>query len=404
MSAEPNERRRGRGFDPVPKDAGLATRMVQGARRAELNAGAVVPPIYPSTTYHFPGEFSESKGTGVYMYTRLENPTQEVAAELLREAEGAEEARVFASGMGAISTTLLGLVESGSTVVALEELYGGTTDLLRDLLPRFGVRVRFVGPREALEPETAVGERANVVLVESPTNPLLGVHDLGRWARAAHQAGALLLVDNTFATPVNQNPLALGADLVLHSATKYLGGHSDVTAGAVAGRSELVRRLDHVHSVLGAPLDPFGAFLLARGMRTLPVRVARHNENGRALVEAVERHRAVERVFYPGRRGAEEEKVAAGQMRGRGGMVTLELRGGLPAARRFLAGLRTVHVAASLGGVESLVSLPIETSHRHLPEADRRRLGISEGLARLSLGIEDAADLEEDVTRALDGL
>ncbi|HZY70495.1 MAG TPA: aminotransferase class I/II-fold pyridoxal phosphate-dependent enzyme [Thermoplasmata archaeon] len=389
----------------MPEWAGLGTVLVHGARRPERNAAAVVPPIYQTSTFHYPSDFSEAReGGDVHLYTRLDNPTHEVAAELVRAAEGGEAARVFSSGMGAISSTVLAFVRPGDTVVALDELYGGTLDLLRDTLSGLGVGTRWVTAEEARAPEDVVQGAPKLVYVESPTNPCLAVHDLRRWAEAAHDAGALLVVDNTFATPVNQNPIALGADLVVHSATKYLGGHADLIAGAVVGTESLVDRVGEVSDNLGPTLDPFAAFLLTRGLRTLALRVGRQNENGRSVVAAVAKHPEVDRVDYPGRRSPEDERLAAEQMRGRGGMVSITVRGGRAAAERFLHRLKLVHVASSLGGVESLASVPSITSHRHLSNAELERRGIREGLVRISLGVEEPSDLVRDVTEALDGL
>ena len=400
---DPGRRPRAR-FDELPEWAGVSTRLVHGARRAEYNAGAVVPPIYQSTTYHYPSGFSEAADRGgLYEYSRLANPTVEVPAELLRELEGGESARLFGSGMGAFTSVLLSLVKSGDEVVALDMLYGGTLGVLTDLMPRFGVTVRFVTEAEARAPEKLFSPRTRLAVIESPTNPLLTVHDIARWAKAADAFGAILLVDNTFATPINQNPLALGADLVFHSATKYLGGHSDLVAGAVVGPQDLISRIDP-RGDYGSVLDPFAAYLLGRSMKTLALRVARHNENGRRVAEALTGHPLIRSVRYPGRASAEEEEIAARQMRGRGGMVSVSLKGGAAAAERFLHRLRFVHVASSLGGVDSLASVPGLTSHRHLPPEELERRGIDPGLIRLSFGIEEPDDLVRDLTEALDAL
>lgn len=394
-----------RRFEPLPEWVGPSTRAVHSGRRRDANAGAVVFPIYETSTYRYPAEFSEARDHGeVHLYTRLDNPTQEVAAELVRSLEGAEAARVFGSGMGAISTTVLTFASPGDEVVAIEDLYGGTLDLLRHLLPRFGVKVRFVSAAEAAHPEACLSDRTRVVLLESPTNPVLRIYDLRAWAEAAARVGALTIVDNTLATPINQSPLRLGADLVLHSASKSLAGHSDVIAGAVAGTAELVGKIGATHAVLGSPLDPFAAFLLTRGMKTLAVRVARQNENGARVYAAVRGHPNVRRAHYPGSEDSASEEVAGRQMRGRGGVVAFEVAGGADGARRFLHGLRQVEVASSFGGVESLVSVPSETSHRGLTSAEAEARGIRPGLVRLSCGIEDADDLVRDVTEALDGV
>lgn len=402
-SQDPGLRPRAR-FDPIPEWVGPSTRLVHGARRPEYNAGAVVPPIYQSTNFHFPSSFSEAADRGgVYLYTRLANPTVEVPAELLRQLEGGDAARLFGSGMGAFTSLLLSLLKSGDEVVALDVLYGGTLDILTDLFPRFGVSVRFANELESREPESLLTRKTRVAWIESPTNPLLTVHDIARWARACDAVGALLVVDNTFATPINQNPLALGADLVVHSATKYLAGHSDLVAGAIVGPADLLSRIDTKGNI-GAALDPFAAYLLGRSLKTLALRVARHNENARRVAEALAAHPLVRRVYYPGRGSAEEEAIAARQMRGRGGMVTLSVKGGAEVAERFVRRLRFVHSASSLGGVESLASVPAITSHRHLSAEERERRGIDAGLVRLSLGIEDPDDLVRDMTEALDSL
>lgn len=405
MSEPPASRRkRATSFDPLPEWAGLATRLVHGARRPELNAGAVVGPIYQTSTFHFPDAHSESADRGkVYLYTRLENPTLEVPAEIIRQLEGGEEARLFSSGMGAITATVLSLVRSGDEIVALQDLYGGTLDLFTDLLPRFGIRVRFVSTSEAADPEAILRKGTRLVWLESPTNPTLSVVDLHRWADVADDCGALLAVDNTFATPINQTPLALGADLVVHSATKYLAGHSDLLAGAVVGPKALLQRID-ARGYLGASPDPFAAFLLARSLKTLSLRVARQNENGHRVAEALSRHPAVHRVYYPGRNSLEEEQIAARQMRGRGGVLTLSLRVGPSAVDPFLRALRFVHVASSLGSVESLASVPALTSHRHLAPGELAARGIDGSMVRLSLGVEEPDDLVRDLTESLDGL
>jgi cystathionine beta-lyase/cystathionine gamma-synthase len=400
-ASTPLDRRHRPRFDPIPAWAGPSTRLVHGARRPDYNAGAVVPPIYQTSTFHYPDTFSESaEHGGTYLYSRNENPTAEVPAELVRRLEGGEAARLFASGMGALSAAVLSLVGPRDEVVAAGGLYGGTSGLLTDLA-QFGVSVRTLTDDEAQRPEERLNSSTRLVLLESPTNPLLRVQDIRRWAAEAQRVDATLLVDNTFATPINQNPIALGADLVVHSATKYLGGHSDLVGGVLVGPHRLLDRID-AHHRLGSPPDPFAAFLLARSLRTLALRMARHNENGSRVAEAVADHPAVARAYYPGWASPEEEEIAARQMRARGGMLTLSLKGGAPAVERFLRQLAFVHVASSLGGVESLASVPVQTSHVHLSAVERAAAGIDDRLVRLSLGIEDTDDLVRDITGALD--
>ncbi len=386
-----------------PGAPGLDTRAVRGAAEPDYNAGAVVPPIYQTSTFHFPAELSEARSQGtVHLYTRLGNPTLTQAAQAIASLEGAEQGRVYASGMGAISSVLLSTLRSGDEVVALENLYGNSVTFLRDVLPRWGIHVLLVPEEESSEVARSVTDRTKLLFLESPTNPTLRVHDLSAWAKAAEDAGAFLLVDNTFATPVNQNPLALGAHVVMHSATKYLSGHSDLIAGALVGKAEVLAQTANLSETLGATLDPMAAFLLLRGMKTLGVRVRQHNHNAEAVVEEFSSHPKITNVLYPGRFSEKEEELARRQMRGRGGMVSLVVKGGLPAAHRFLANLRVIHPASSLGGVESLASLPAETSHRQLSAEERARRGIDDGMIRLSIGIEDAADLVADIRHALD--
>jgi cystathionine beta-lyase/cystathionine gamma-synthase len=374
---------------------------VHGGQAPDLNAGAVVPPVYQTSTFRYPAAFSEAAAHGeVHIYSREGNPTVAAPTELLRELEGGEAARLFASGMGAITATVLALVSAGDELVAPAGLYGGTTHVLRDVLPRLGVSVRWLDHGEAREPERSLGPRPRVAFLETPTNPTLRVYDLRRWAESVHRAGGVLVVDNTFASPVNQQPLALGADVVVHSATKYLGGHSDLLAGAVVGSRGLLEKIDPAHH-LGAPLDPFAAFLLHRSLKTLALRVERQNRTASAVVSALQDDPAVAAVHYPGRDDPEAEGIAARQMGGRGGMLALSLRGGAPAVDRFLSALRIVQVASSLGGVESLVSVPRATSHRAYSDPERAALGIDDGLVRLSLGIEEPEDLIRDLREAL---
>jgi cystathionine beta-lyase/cystathionine gamma-synthase len=404
VSDEPRPRRRSDAFDPLPPWVGPATTAIHGAHRPERNAGATVPPIFQTSNFRYPAEFSDAvDADSTRLYTRYTNPTNEVAAELIRRLEGAEAGAVFASGMGAIASTLLTFLSAGDEVVALSDLYGGTLELLHTLLPRFGVAVRWVPPHFDGDAGRFLGPKSRLLILESPANPTLHLVDLEAWARAADSVGAHVVVDNTFATPVNQNPLRWGADVVVHSASKYLGGHSDLIGGAVAGSEELVTRIQATGRILGPSLDPFAGFLLTRGLRTLPLRIARQNENGRRVAEALLEHPRVDRVYYPGLGDASQEEIARRQMTGRGGMVTIVVRDGLDGARRFLHGLQLVQVAASLGGVESLASLPKETSHARLNDEELAARGIAPGMVRLSLGIEETEDLLRDLGEALDG-
>ena len=388
-------------FRRLPTWAGPATRLVHGGLRPELNAGAVVPPIYQTSTFRYPAPYSEAAAHGAtYLYSRNANPTVEAAEELVRDLEGGGAARLFGSGMGALTSMLLSVLGRDRELLVPTGLYGGTSGFVREVLPRYGVVVREIPEDPETDPDRWVRPSTSVVLLETPTNPVLRVHDIRAWSDAAHRHGALVVVDNTIASPVNQRPLELGADAVMHSATKYLGGHADLTAGAVVTSRKVLARIDP-HQRLGTPLDPFAAFLLHRSLKTLGLRMARINANAAEVVDALARHRAVARVHYPGRGGPVDERIARRQMRGRGGLVSCSLRGGLPTTDRLLRRLRVFEVASSFGGVESLVSLPRQTSHRYLSAEERAASGIDPGFVRLSVGIEEPEDLVRDLREAL---
>jgi cystathionine beta-lyase/cystathionine gamma-synthase len=387
------------------KPKSLDTIAVHSSDAMDFNAGAVVAPIYQTSTFNYPDEYSEAREKGVvHLYTRLGNPTLSLAAKTVAEFEGAEKGRVFSSGMAAISTAMLALLKEGDEIVALDELYGSSIAILRDYLPHWGVNVKWVPAGQSNKIMDIVTDRTKLLHMETPTNPTLRVHDIALWSMAAKSVGAALMVDNTFATPINQKPIDLGADLVVHSATKYLGGHSDLVAGVLVGSEKLFEPVDNMAACLGGVLDPMGAFLLTRGMKTLGLRVRRHNENGKAVSEDLEGHPRLDRIHFPGRYSRDEERIAARQMKGRGGMLTLELKGGVKAAHKFMHKLDLFHSATSLGSVGSLVCLPLETSHHQLSPEERASRGIVDGMVRLSLGIEDPADLIADIRRALSSL
>lgn len=366
----------------------------------------VITPIYQTSTYYFPtndpatwdGEIPE----GTYVYSRYGNPTERAAADKLVALEFGEDALIFSSGMAAISTTLFAFLNKGDKIVSVEDVYGGTFNLMKNTLPRLGIDVKFV---DSADTESIIGslEEGGVKLLylESPTNPLLKIVDVPVVAKAARRAGALVVMDNTFATPVNQNPLTMGVDLVVHSCTKYLNGHSDVLAGAVVGSRDHMQKIWNQKIVLGGALDPLASFLLLRGMRTLTLRMAKHSENGMAVAEFLEDHPRVERVYYPGLKSHPQHDLARKLLRDFGGMVSFEVKGGRKEAEKVLASFELFAMATSLGGVESLVSMPLNSSHAALSPEDRKRLGIKDQLIRLSVGIEDAEDLIEDLDQAL---
>ena len=336
-----------------------------------------------------------------YIYSRNTNPTVAAFEEKVRLLEGAEAATSFATGMAAVSNTLFALLESGQRVVSVRESYGGTAKVFTDFLPRLGVSATLcdTGDHDALEREISRG--CAMVYVESPTNPTIRVHDIARLARAAKAAGALLVVDNTTATPINTRPLSLGADLVLHSATKFLGGHEDAMGGVVCGPASLVQRIYHYREITGASLAPLNAYLLLRGLKTLAIRVRQQNENALAVARFLASHPAVASVGYPGLPTDPGHEIAARQMTGFGGMLCFSLKGGWPAVKRVLPRPRLAHCAASLGGVQTFVGPPATTSHVECTAEERAALGIPEGLIRYSVGIEEQADLISDLTQAL---
>lgn len=338
-----------------------------------------------------------------HIYSRNTNPTVAAFEEKIRLLEGAEAATSFASGMAAISNSLFALLRPGDRVVSIKDTYGGTNQLFREFLPRNNVDVCLCDTQsDAVEREILRGCR--IAYLETPTNPTLKVVDITRLARAAHQVGAIAITDNTFATPINQRPLALGSDLVIHSASKFLGGHADALGGVVCGPARLVKEIYHYREITGAALDPFAAYLLLRGMKTLEIRVQRQNENALAVARYLERHSAVTSVFYPGLQSHPEHKTAAAQMPGGfGGVLSFVVNGGYDAVKRVLPRLNYAHRAANLGAVETVAGPPATTSHVEVSAADREAMGIPEALIRYSVGIENVQDLIADLEQALSG-
>lgn len=384
-----------------PRPHAFATRTIHAGQAPDPATGAIMPPISQSSTYvqSSPGVH---KG---YEYSRTQNPTRFAYERCLADLEGGTRAFAFASGLAA-TATILDLLEPGAQVVASDDLYGGTYRLLTRVRAKSaGLDVRYVDMRDLAAVEASLTPATKLLWVESPTNPLLRLADLRAVAKLARRRRILGCVDNTFASPVLQRPLELGFDLVMHSATKYLSGHSDMVGGIVAVRdAALGERLGFLQNAVGAVAGPFDSFLALRGLKTLALRIERHCDNALELARWLERHPRVARVHYPGLRSHPQHALARRQMRGGfGGMVTLELRGGLPAARRFLERTELFALAESLGGVESLVDHPALMTHASVPAATRRALGVTDGLCRLSVGVEDVRDLRADLARALGG-
>lgn len=385
----------GRSGEEKIERRGLSSLAIHAGSPTPRVDAPVVTPLVHSTTF-----FMDPRPPGEVRYTRYgTNPNHLSVAAKLAALEGAEAALPTGSGMGAISATLLANLNAGDHLVASRHLYGGTLGLLTGELPRLGIRVTLVDD----DWESAVRPATRALLVEAISNPLLRVQDPVPLVRLARDRGLVLIVDATFATPVNLRPLEHGADIVVHSATKYLGGHSDVTAGVVAGSLERVEAARRCLRSFGQNLDPAGAWLLERGLKTLVVRVERQNQNAMALARVLSGHGSVTRVHHPGLEDHPDHALARRLLRGYGGMLGVVVRGGDEAALAALRRLRMVRVAPSLGGVESLASMPRYTSHVHMSDDERATLGIEPGFIRFSIGIEDARDLEADIGEALRG-
>jgi methionine-gamma-lyase len=343
--------------------------------------------------------WAEGKSSA-YIYTRYGNPTLAIAEKKIAALESAQDAVVAASGTAAISAALLGVLRTGDEVVASRQLYGGSYRLLRDVFPRLGIGVRHV-ESDLKGIEHMVGPRTKALYIETPTNPTLRLVDVKKAAAFAQEWGLIAIIDNTFATPVLQKPLEMGFHIVVHSASKYLAGHSDVIAGAAAGSKVLIDKVRANVIQIGGSMDPEAAFLLIRGMKTLELRVRRQCENAMAVAKFLEKHPKVARVHYPGLPSHPDHKLARQQMRGFGAMLAFDHKGGLAGARRFGDRIRVFLLAASLGGVESLAVLPIYTSHYNMSPAELQAAGVSPGTVRVSVGLEDAKDLIEDLRQAL---
>src|SRR5215472_2406067 len=381
-----------------------ATRAVHsGELKHGLNA-PVTTPIVRASNFTFANteemkRWAEGRSKA-YIYTRYGNPTLTVAEAKIAELENGEAALVTASGSAAISSAVLAVLQAGDEMIATRQLYGGSYRLMHEVLPRMGIRVNFVDANlEGVD--GLVNAKTRALYVESPTNPSLRLVDLKKAVSLARKHKLVSLVDNTFATPILQKPLTLGFDVVLHSATKYLAGHSDLVGGAVAGRREWVKKAREMVIVLGGSMDPDPGYLLIRGLKTLEVRVRRQSESALAVARFLERHLKVARVHYPGLTGHADHRLAKRQMSGFGGMLAFDMKGGLAAARRFCDKTRLFLLAASLGGVESLIVLPKYTSHYRMNTAELESAGVDPGTVRVSVGLEDAKDLIADLKQAL---
>jgi len=383
---------------------GFSTKAVHAGEKRDPSTGAVVTPIYETSVFAFSNtkeliDVMSEKAEG-YIYSRYGNPTVRTVERKMAELEGAEDVAVFSSGMAAIATTIFTLVSAGDHVVSTRDLYGGTLTFFKDVLPKFGVEVSFVEATDFDEMKSAIRKNTKVIYAETPTNPTLKVVDVSKVAKLSKKRGITVVVDSTFASPYNLKPLQFGVNIVVHSATKYLGGHNDVTAGVAGGPESFVQKLKEMRKHLGGTLDPHAAWLLLRGLKTLGLRMERHNCNGMQVAKYLEKHPKVKRVYYPGLPSHPQYSIAKRQMKGFGGVVSFEIDGDFETTMKFVDNLKLCYLAASLGGVESLATQPVTTSHYHMSREDRSKAGIRDELIRLALGIEDPEDVIADLEQA----
>ncbi len=389
-----------------PDEVGPSTQAVHGGEPRTKVTSAIAMPIIQSATF----TFADTRELSDYFEGRIErdeygrygNPTQRVAERKLAALEGAEDGLLFSSGMAAITTTLFAMLSRGGHVVVTDDAYRRTRQFLHQILRRYGVEVSTVPAGDYERMEEAVRTTTRLIFSESPTNPYNRILDLERVAAIGRRHRVKTIIDSTFATPINQQPSAFGIDLVIHSATKYLGGHNDFLAGVLLGSADLVGAVREFHGVTGAVPDPFVAYLLIRGIKTLALRVARQNENAQRLAEFLEQHPKIERVHYPGLTSHPEHEIAVRQMRGFGGVVSFELHGDLHTASRLVDACKIPRIAPSLGGVESLIEQPALMSFYELTTEERLQVGIKDTLVRYAVGVEDAEDLIADLAQALE--
>jgi len=387
------------------KKHAFSTLALHGENVEHFPEGAAAEPIFQTSTFVFKDsaevrKYQEGK-TDKYLYTRYGNPTLKMAEDKMALLEGAEAGLVVSSGMAAVATTVLTLCKAGDEIISTEPIYGGTLHLFQKLFPNLGLKVNFINPLKLEGAEKLVNRNTKMFFAETPTNPNLKIVDIGALLKIARKHNLTSVIDNTFATPYNQSPIEMGTDVVIHSATKYLGGHSDLVAGVILGKKGFIKDAVETMKMLGGCLDPLGAFLLLRGLKTLAIRVERQNENGMKVAKFLSGHPSVKKVYYPGLASHPQHKLAKSQMRGFGGMVCFDV-GDLKSATKVMDSLKLFLNATSLGGVESLASIPVLTSHYGFKPEDLRRAGVTPGMVRLSCGIEDGTDLIEDLKQALD--
>jgi len=388
------------------KVKGFSTKSVHGGEEPD-HMGSVVAPIYETAVFAFSKtqellEVIEHKKEG-FIYSRWDNPSVRAFERTMACLEDAQEAAAFSSGMAAVTTTVLSLVGSGDHVVSTRDVYGGTFQFFKEFLPRLGIEVSMVDVTDSEEIAKSVRGNTKIVYAETPTNPTLKIADLSKIAGLTKKRSSkvITVIDSTLASPFNLKPLRFGIDLVVHSATKYLGGHNDVTGGVVCGAGDYVTKVKDARKIFGGTLDPFAAWLLSRGLKTLGLRMERHNSNGMKVARFLEGHPKVKRVYYPGLSSHSQHSLAEKQMRGFGGVVSFEIFGDIRKTMHFVDSLKLCQLGASLGGTETLATQPVTSSHHFMSPEDREDAGISDQLVRLALGIEDPEDIIADLEQAL---
>jgi cystathionine gamma-synthase len=384
---------------------GMSTNAVHAGETRFNEYSAITTPIVQASTFIFRNtkeiQRLPSGDKDRFEYGRYGHPTQYAAEGKLATLEGAEDAVLFSSGMSALTTALYALLRAGDHVIITDDAYKRTLDFCKTCLPRFGIQCTVVKMGDYAALKRAVRKKTRIFMSESPTNPYLNIMDLQRLMRIFSGTGITVISDSTFATPYNQRPLEFGVDLVVHSATKYLGGHNDLLAGVVLGRKELTEPIREYLKITGGVIDPHSSYLLIRGLKTFELRMQRQNQSGQAVAEYLESHPAVRRVYYPGLASHPHHQIAVQQMRGFGGVVTFEVEDDTPYVHRFLSKLRLICIGPSLGGAESLITHPASISYYKCSPQERRALGIKDGLIRLAVGIEDCQDIIHDIDQAL---
>jgi cystathionine gamma-synthase len=376
------------------------TEAVRGGTHLDKKNGPLITPIYQTSTFEVTDMKEQARATHTDMfYTRYGNPTHTVAETAIAELEGADAALLFASGMSAITSSILALVKSGDHIVAQRDIYGGATKFLTRWLPKFGVETTLVDTTDYDQHAKAIRPNTKILYLESPTNPTLRIVDLKKVTALAKKHGLISLIDSTFSTPINCRPIEFGIDLVMHSGTKYFAGHSDLICGVIAGRQDLVETIHATRTTIGCNMDPHAAWLLLRGIRTLAVRVQRQNDNALRVAQFLKRHSKVRSVSYPFLEEHPQRALAMEQMRGGGGVLSFEVDGTGEDACRFAEALNLFTLAPSLGGVDSLVTIPVITSHSMIRAEEREKMGVTEQMVRLSVGIENVDDLIGDLER-----